>query len=83
MNGSSSNKYVENSTQNEKVLASKSTHITQITVVECGDLFKTYEVRARGIYGLGFTETYKQKYQAFATFNLMCATLRLTGLELN
>ena len=49
----------------------------QVSVIECGDFFKTYDVEVKSEHEVGFSQTYKYDYQAFEMFNAICSVLKM------
>ena len=49
----------------------------QVSVIEHGDFFKSYEVEVKNEYEVGFLQTYKYGHQAFEMFSAICSVLKM------
>ena len=62
---------------NSKVVLIEYIDDIQVSVIERGDFFKSYEVEVKSEHEVGFSQTYKYGHQAFEMFNAICSVLKM------
>lgn len=62
---------------NSKVVLIEYINDIQVSVIESGDFFKTYNVEVKSEHEVGFSQTYKYGHQAFEMFSAICSVLKM------
>ena len=62
---------------NSKVVLIEYIDNIQVSVIERGDFFKSYNVEAKSEHEVGFSQTYKYSHQAFEMFSAICSVLKM------
>ena len=62
---------------NSKVVLIEYINDIQVSVIERGDFFKSYNVEVKSEHEVGFSQTYKYDYQAFEMFSAICSVLKM------
>ena len=62
---------------NSKVILIEYMNDIQVSIIEYGDFFKSYDVEVKSEHEVGFSQTYKYDYQAFEMFNAICSVLKM------
>ena len=62
---------------NSKVVLIEYINDIQVSVIECGDFFKTYNIAVKSEHEVGFSQTYKYGHQAFEMLSAICSVLKM------
>ena len=62
---------------NSKVMLIEYINDIQVSVIEHGDFFKSYNVEVKSEHEVGFSQTYKYGHQAFEMFSAICSVLKM------
>jgi hypothetical protein len=62
---------------NSKVVLIEYINDIQVSVIERGDFFKSYNVEVKSEHEVGFSQTYKYGHQAFEMFSAICSVLKM------
>ena len=62
---------------NSKVVLIEYINDIQVSVIERGDFFKSYNVEVKSEHEVGFSQTYKYGHQAFEMLSAICSVLKM------